>query len=49
VLAAELSPDQLQAQWHVQASKRGAAHAHEVLSVQWLRDVDAAGALVDIM
>lgn len=47
VFAAVLSPDQLAAQAKVEVKKPDAVH--DVLSVEWLRDMDAANAFVDIM
>jgi hypothetical protein len=48
VFAAVLSPDQVAALHRVEAGKRP-ADAHDVLSVAWLQEVDAAGDFVDIM
>lgn len=47
VFAAQLRPDFTEAQRRLEAKKPGSVH--DVLSTDWLREMDAAGDAVDVM
>lgn len=47
VFAAVLRPDFIAAQQRLEAKKPGSVH--DVLAVDWLRDMDTAGEPIDIM
>jgi hypothetical protein len=47
VFAADLRPDFIAAQQRLEVKKPGSVH--DVLAVDWLRDLDAAGEPIDVM
>lgn len=47
VFAAVLRPDFIEAQRRLEVKKSGSVH--DVLDTAWLREMDAAGELIDIM